>query len=130
MFRARILAAALLFGAFAAFTASPAGAARPGLGFPETLNTTHFQIHFTGDLADPARITDQQAGDLGQLAEQSYTTEVTTWGYPPPIDDGDGKIDIWVTSLGPDVLGYAFSDGPVPSSAYIEIDPGTWTTST
>ncbi len=125
MFRARILAAAVLLGAFAAFAASPASAARPGLGYPETLNTTHFQIHFTGDLADPGRITDQQAGDLGQLAEQAYTTEITTWGYPAPPDDGDGRIDVWVDVLGSGLLGLATPDGAVPGTGWIAIDTGS-----
>ena len=129
MFRARILAAVVVLGAFAAFAASPAGAARPGLGFPELLTTQHFEIHYTGDLGpppDPSRITQQQAGDLGALAEQAYTTEVTTWGYPAPLDDGDGKIDIWVEDTGsPDILGFAVPDGAIPSSGWIALAAGS-----
>jgi hypothetical protein len=127
MVRARILAAVVVLGAFAAFAASPAGAVRPSLGFPEVLTTQHFQIHYTGDLGppvDPSRIVAQQAGDLGALAEQAYATVVTDWGYPAPVDDGDGKIDIWVKDLGaPEILGMATPDGAIPSSGWIAIAP-------
>ncbi|MGZ4381653.1 MAG: hypothetical protein ACXVZN_03125 [Gaiellaceae bacterium] len=126
MFRARILAAVVVLGAFAAFAASPAGAARPVLGFPELLTTAHFQIHYSGDLADPSRIVAQQAGDLAALAEQAYTTEITTWGYPTPPDDGDGKIDIWVEDLGdPSILGAAVPDGAIPGTGWIVITPAS-----
>ena len=122
----RLLAAAVLLGALAAFSASPAAAARP-LGYPNLLTTAHFEIHYTGDLGppvDPSRIVDQQAGDLAANAERAYAT-ITGWGYPPPLDDGDGKTDIYVTDLSSvGALGLTIPDtaGNV-TTAYIEIDP-------
>ena len=135
MSRARSLAAMVVLGVLAAFAASPASAARPGLApaYPELLTTTHFQIHYTGagplppgpPTPNPERIVQQTAGDLAALAEQAYATIVTGWGYPAPLNDGDGKIDIWVQndlgSLG--ALGLAFTDGAGnTSTGWISID--------
>ncbi|HVN61518.1 MAG TPA: hypothetical protein VMT59_09635 [Gaiellaceae bacterium] len=133
MFRARILAAVVVLGAFAAFAASPADAARPAVPgvYPNTMMTQHFLIHYTNDLADSDRIVEQQAADLTILVEQAYTQVVSSWGFPAPPDDGDGKIDIWVTS---GALSGAESDSPIdpltgwpsfPSTGWIALDPGS-----
>ena len=106
-----------VFGVLAATLAGPAAAARPsGAFYPETLNTTHFAIHFTGEIVvppNPDRITFQIAGDLAANAERAYTTLVTEWGYPAPLNDGDGRTDIWVQDLSLfDALGFAVKDAP------------------
>lgn len=129
MFSRRFPAVLAVLGACAAFAAAPATAVRPGLApaYPEVLTTPHFQIHYTGALTTPAnpdRILHQTAGDLGALAEQAYATIVTGWGYPAPLDDGDGKIDIWVQDLSPGTLGSASADGVGnTSTGWIAIDP-------
>jgi hypothetical protein len=96
---------------------------------PELLSTDHFEIHFTGELITPpnlARINRQQAGDLATGAERAYATYVTTWGYPPPLDDGDGKVDIWVLDLQtttPGLLAFVAPDfGTNPSTSWMAID--------
>ena len=72
-------------------------------------------MHYGGG-PTPAGITHQQAGDLAAMAENAYTTLVTDWGYPAPLNDGDGRTDIWVEDhslLGiPGLLGYAEQDTP------------------
>ena len=111
---ARRLTVLAVFGALAAALAGPA-AARPNPAlYPETLTTTHFAIHFTGDLpVNPERITFQIAGDLAANAERAYSTLVTDWGYPAPLDDGDGRTDIWVQDLSTlGALGLAAQDAP------------------
>lgn len=112
----------VLLGALAAFAASPAAASRP-VGYPELITTQHFQIHYIGDSGNPNRILTQTAGDLAALAEQAYST-VTGWGYPPPLDDGDGKSDVWVRDLSTSgIVGNATPDGPgTSSSGWIDID--------
>lgn len=113
--------------ACAGFLAGPANAVRPPSGaltiFPDTLTTEHFQIHYTGELADPAnpdRILHQEAGDLAHYAETAYAT-LTGWGYPAPPNDGDGRIDVWVYDLSAtDALGLAFDDA---AGDWIVVDP-------
>lgn len=116
----------------AAFAAGPAaGAPRPVTGYPDVLTTEHFQIHYTGELTtppalpNPDRILHQDAGDLAASAEEAYSTYVDGWGYPAPLDDGDGKIDIWVQDLSASgALGFASPDGVgSTSTAWIAIDP-------
>lgn len=115
----------VLLGALAAFAASPAAASRP-VGYPELITTQHFQIHYIGDSGNPNRILHQKAGDLAALAEQAYST-ITGWGYPPPLDDGDGKIDVWVQDLSSSgSLGDAVPDGSgTTSSGWLDIDLGS-----
>lgn len=128
MFSRRFPAALAVLGACATFAAAPATAARPGLApsYPDLLTTTHFQIHYTGELSTPAnpnRILHQTAGDLGALAERAYATIVTGWGYPAPLDDGNGKIDVWVQDLSAGTLGSATKDGAGnTSTGWIAID--------
>lgn len=116
-----ILLLALAF-ACAGYAAAPADAVRP-VGYPETLTTEHFQIHYTGELVTPPntdRIIHQQAGELAAHAEAAYATVVTSWGYPAPPDDGDGRIDVWVQDLSAlGVIGLAFDD---PAGDWISIN--------
>ena len=39
-----------------------------------------------------------QANDLAAWAERAYATYVS-WGYTPPLDDGDGRTDFYVTAM-------------------------------
>ena len=120
----RLLARASLLAALVVVWVQPAQARI--LGLPETITTAHFQIHYSGVPADDAMPTlHQQAADLAATFERAYTTIVSEWGYPAPLDDGDGKIDVYVSDLatlgGAD--GLAFTDtGANQSSGYIYID--------
>ena len=87
-----VLALGALFGA-------PAQATRV-LGLPETLTSQHFQIHYAGQVLPPGvSVIHQDAADLAGNLEQAYSTMVGDWGYPAPLDDGDGKIDVFVVDL-------------------------------
>lgn len=115
MVAVRRLAALALFGLLAAAVAGPAGAARPGAGYPETMSTPHFQIHYTGIGADA--ITHQKAADVAAAAEQAYSTIVTGWGYPAPLSDADALTDIWIQASPPGgVSGYAEQDTATSTS--------------
>lgn len=124
MFIGRRLTLLALVGALAAVHAGAADAARPAGSYPETITTPHFTVHFTGDLSSAERVTFQTAGDLAALAERAYDTFVTNWGYPAPLNDGDGKTDIWVQDLSAsDILGLASADAAGnTSTAWISID--------
>jgi hypothetical protein len=55
--------------------------------------------------------------------ETAYGVEVGSWGFAPPKDDGDGKVDVYISSTGGS-LGEAAPDTPGPdTSGYIQIDP-------
>ncbi len=124
-FRRSILVAVVAACGLLGFGASPA-AARP-IGYPSTISSAHFQIHYTGDALATDRIVDQTAADLDAIAERAYATITQTYGYPAPLDDGDGKIDIWVGGTGdPEVAGFAVPDAAAnQSSGYIVLDPGS-----
>jgi hypothetical protein len=117
----RRLALLAFVGALAAVFAGAADAARPAGSYPETIATSHFVVHFTGNFGSSERVTFQTASDLAALAENAYDTIVTGWGYPAPLNDGDGKTDIWIQNLS--ALGLATADAPgTTSSAWLAID--------
>jgi Family of unknown function (DUF6055) len=107
-----------------------AAAARPS-GYPDTVSSDHFVVHFTGDLLATDRITAQTAADVAQIAERAYSTLITSYGYPAPLDDGDGKIDIYVLTPGnPALLGLAIPEGSGNQlPGYIELSVGGGLTS-
>jgi hypothetical protein len=121
----RLFRLTLLTAAVGAVLSQPAQAGRI-LGLPETLTTPHFQIHWDGFPPPPASdVTWQQAGDLAANFERAYSTYTVDLGYPAPLDDGDGKIDVYITDLmtpaGP--LGAAFPATAANQTAgYIWID--------
>jgi hypothetical protein len=121
---ARLVRFCVLTALLAALWAQPASAARI-LGLPETMTTPHFQIHYTGQFVSPAAITQQRAGDLAGNLERAYSAIVSEWGYPAPLDDGDGLIDVYVAVLVPEgVAGLAFADtAAAQSSGYLHISP-------
>jgi uncharacterized protein DUF6055 len=124
-FRRPFVAAAIVACASLVLGAAPASA-RP-VGYPDTIASAHFLIHYTGDSTASDRVTDQQAADVATIAENAYNAITQTYGYPAPMDDGDGKIDIWIGSTGSaDVLGLAFPDtGANQDSGYILVDSKT-----
>jgi len=79
------------------------------------ITTAHFVIHYYTDPQSPSYSTETQAGDVAAYAERVYAIE-TGWGYPAPLDDGDGHIDIYLEDLSamPGVIGVAVPDGALP----------------
>lgn len=63
--------------------------------------SAHFCVHYTTasilnpDGADPA-----WAQTTSDTLEQVYTHEVTTLGYRPPVNDGDGLLDVTLEQIG------------------------------
>src|SRR5262245_12538654 len=130
-FRRPLFAAAILVCAFIVPGAAHAAPVPRPTGYLETVTSAHFVIHYTGDAAASDRVTDQKAADVDDVAEQAYTALTQTSGYPPPLDDGDGKTDIWIASTGSaDVLGLAFPDDDAadPTSGWMLIDSVSGTT--
>ncbi len=118
----RLTCLSLLATALCAVLSSPAQAAR--LVLPETLTTAHFQMHYDGAPLTGTPVQHQGAGDLAATFETAYSA-LGAWGYPLPLDDGDGRIDVYITDLSPyGALGAAFQDNPSnsQSSGYIWID--------
>ena len=115
----------LLVFALGALFAQPAQASRV-LGLPETLTSQHFQVHYAGQVLPPGvSVIHQDAADLAGNLEQAYSTMIGDWGYPAPLDDGDGKIDVFVVDLSAQgFLGLAWTDNPSAnqSSGYLYID--------
>jgi hypothetical protein len=89
------IVAVLAFG----FSAAPAHAHVPLNGeLSETLQTEHFQIHFTGSLALDGGVhatIRQYVGEFAATAEWAHDT-YRSWGYPAYVNDGDNRIDVYV----------------------------------
>jgi hypothetical protein len=121
----RLVRFCVLASLLGAFWAQPASAARM-LGLPETMTTPHFQLHYTGDPLSAGPITHQKAGNLAGNFERAYSTVVSEWGYPAPLDDGDGLIDVYVADLSAlEVSGLAFRETAAAQTwGYIHLDDG------
>jgi hypothetical protein len=126
----RLAGLATVLGLFSALCASPA-AARNFPYLDEVMTSAHFVVHYTAstDDTDLDPLTEntfeqQQAGDLLVLAEKAYAG-LAALGYPPPVDDGDGKVDVFVKDLPEGEFGYAVPDAPASaqSSGWIALDP-------
>ena len=116
MARIRVLGAALAV----AFAAGVLASAAPAVPIPRpaddhSITTAHFIVHYYTDPTSPDFSTETRAGDIAAYAEREYALEMS-WGYPAPLDDGDGHIDIYLVDLSamPGVVGYAEPDGPFP----------------
>lgn len=122
-----------LVGAMLLFMLAPAmaqAATRPPLMVPSYVNQgvegTHFVVHYTPSGGGPAdRLSMSDANTVLAHAETAYAWEVDQWGYPAPLNDGDGKTDIYVFNT-PAALGGAAtgpdSDADV-TSAFILLSP-------
>jgi hypothetical protein len=110
----RLLLPALLLAAAWPVTAQ----ARPSdPSLTATGSSAHFEIHYSPSLAGGTAQT------LLGYAERAYGAELGT-GFPAPLDDGDSRIDIYVTPIAdPDAAGEAGFDGTGRSSGWIELDP-------
>ena len=134
----RVVALALVVGATACAPAASA-ADRPPHGdyygyeppasLTETVTSAHFAVHYTSADGDPNAILPSRAQSVSDRAEEAYAREVGEWGFPAPIDDGDGRTDIYVYSdekTGPRALTHIDwppPDGTRSSSAWFSITP-------
>ena len=71
-----------------------------GRGIPADVtqqqSSAHFAIHYTTDPNLPDHTTDAAVSSLLTEAEGAYTYYTTTLGMPSYVDDGDGKVDIYI----------------------------------
>ena len=121
MMRRLLIAAAVV--AAAAVLAGPSAAARP-IGWNHSVASAHFVVHFTSDTNNDDYVTFTQASDVAAKFEHVYSVELGL-GFAAPLDDGDGHIDVYLESIGPDILGQAVADNPgnPTSSGYIILAP-------
>jgi hypothetical protein len=126
----RVAGLTTVLGLLFAISASPA-AARNFPFLDQAMTSPHFVVHYTAsfDDTDADTTTDntfaqQSAGDLLVLAEKAYAG-LAALGYPPPVDDGDGRTDIFVFDSPDPQFGYAMPDDPfaAQSSGWIALDP-------
>lgn len=115
----RLAAGAISVVALLAF-ASPAFAVRPDTTGWSERDSAHFEVHY------PATIPDADAQAVSTNLEAAYATEVGSWGFGPPVNDGDGKVDAYIQDTGGH-LGESVRDNPAASttSGYVVIDPGS-----
>jgi hypothetical protein len=126
LFRRR--AAALAIAAIAAAIVVPvsvAEAARPPVPAPVSeLAGPHFVIHYTstgGTAAD--RLTPEGAATALANAEVAYAWYLSR-GFPAPLDDGDGKTDIYVFAVPIGPAAGRDNEGPNQTSGYVLLTPG------
>lgn len=106
-----------------------AAAARPPTIVPASLTaqvvSAHFVVHYASDPSDPNAITVAQAQTVSSTAEHAYAYETGPLGFPPPLDDGDGLIDVYVYDDPQRTEnGVAHRDSPADtSSGWITINP-------
>jgi hypothetical protein len=100
--------------------ASPAMAARPDTSGWGEFDSAHFAVHY------PLTVPTSDAQSLATNLEAAYATEVGSWGFNPPLDDGDSRVDAYIEDTGGD-LGESIRDNPVPptTSGYIVINPSS-----
>jgi hypothetical protein len=98
MTRFRLVVALAVCAAVAAATAGRAGAwaTCAPVGASE-VQSAHFNIFYTTDPTQAQAITNAQAGDLAAFGEQAYAAYAAL-GFPTPVDDGSGKIEISVVA--------------------------------
>lgn len=89
----------------------------------------HFVVHYTpnqGTAAD--RLSEAGAAALLANAEAGYAWEVLQQGFPAPLDDGDGRTDIYVYDLPPFLGGAAAGrddESLERTSGFVVLDPTT-----
>jgi hypothetical protein len=93
----RFAAGAVSFLALTLATSGSAQAARPSL--PLDISTSHFKVHYTTE-AGVDRSSATAAAAVAANMESAYSTEVGAWGFNPPVDDGDGRTDVYIKDTG------------------------------
>jgi hypothetical protein len=95
----RALAAFVVTAALIAAPA-PAGAARNLAGVPSNLTeqaaSQNFLVHYTSTPGDPSAIAPEAAQGLLVGAERALGDSRSRLDLPPPMDDGDGRADVYV----------------------------------
>ena len=93
-----VAAAALLL----ALAAQPSHAARNLAGVPANLGeeaaSRNFAVHYTSAAGDPNAIAPEAAQSLLVNAERALGDSTSRLDMPQPIDDGDGRADIYVSA--------------------------------
>jgi hypothetical protein len=70
----------------------------PPASLTESVTSEHFVIHYTSANGDPNAILPRRAQTFSDAAERAYALEVDEWHFPAPVDDGDGRTDVYVYS--------------------------------
>src|SRR6184192_1649323 len=86
-----------------------------------SLSSDHFMIHYSGNDQDSTCtnfITQQQAGDLLAMFENAYGRYHSAMGYPVPVDDGDGRVDVSIDDLTNVCIPY----GTIPAATPVPYD--------
>jgi hypothetical protein len=87
----------LLLALFVAAILPATGKAAPRYapqGLSESVTTAHFVVHYTSDRTSEHAITPAAAQRVGANAEHVWSVIVDGWGYPAPLADSDGHVDI------------------------------------
>jgi hypothetical protein len=82
----------------------------------QTLSSPHFMVHYNRNDQDTTcsdAITAEQAGDIAGMFERAYAL-YTSWGYGPPVDDGDGLVDVSIDDFSADCVSYGGIGAPTP----------------
>jgi hypothetical protein len=80
----------------------------------------HFQVHYPPSV--PAGDAQTAASNL----EAAYATEVGSWGFDPPVNDGDSLVDVYIEDTGGPLGESVRDDAASPTtSGYIVIDPSS-----
>jgi hypothetical protein len=85
-----------------------------------TLSSDHFMVHYNRNDQDTCKnfITQEQAGDLLAMFEEAYRQFHSLMGYPVPVDDGDGKVDVSVDDFTDVCVAY----GTIPPTTPLPYD--------
>lgn len=129
---AALCAAAATLGVLATSEPSLAGVqqrtAESARGMPatltESLTSAHFVVHYSVG-GDPHSTTREAAAQTIERAERAWSVQVDQWGYPRPLDDGDGRVDIYMQDIdNKNVAGWARTEKYVGEGAtgYIAVD--------
>ncbi len=106
-------------------SASAAAAEHSGVpsGLSKQLDSAHFVIHYTTSGSKARRVSTSRARRILETAESAYSIEVGRWGYPAPIPDSDGKIDLYVYKCSGLGTTHADNKSAATSSAWICLRP-------
>jgi Family of unknown function (DUF6055) len=115
----RLAAGAISVLTLLVLTAS-AQAARPVTTGWNELDSAHFAVHY------PASVSASDAQTLSNNLENAYATEVGSWGFNPPVSDGNPLVDAYIQDTGGH-LGESVRDNPGAdtTSGYMVIGPGS-----
>jgi hypothetical protein len=89
-----------------------------------TLDSAHFRITYDGAADQPDYLSQTQAGDVLGAAESAYSYYVSL-GWPAPVLDSDGMLDIKVDTVTPPYVAIGHVTGPPtsgPAAGWFELD--------